>query len=95
MNIQAVGNILSKGLTNEVKQNNGADFKNVLTDFIGSVNQDQNSVNKLTNDFILGDNVEIQDVMIAAEKAKTSLELLMEIRNKTIDMYKELNRIEI
>ena len=42
----------------------------------------------------MGDDVEIHDVMIAGEKAKTSLELLMEIRNKTIDMYKELIRME-
>jgi len=27
-------------------------------------------------------------VMIAEEKAKTSLDLLMEIRNKSLDMYK-------
>jgi flagellar hook-basal body complex protein FliE len=33
--------------------------------------------------------------MVAGEKAKTSLELLMEIRNKTIDMYKELTRIQV
>ena len=46
-------------------------------------------------DFIVGKNVELQDVMISAEKAKTSLELLMEIRNKAIDMYKELTNMPI
>jgi flagellar hook-basal body complex protein FliE len=32
--------------------------------------------------------------MIAGEKAKTSLDLLVEIRNKTIDMYRELTRLQ-
>ena len=84
-------------LTNSAKASNNSNekFANVLTDFIGSVNQDQLSSNKVTQDFVKGDNVEIQDVMIAGEKAKTSLELLMEIRNKTIDMYNELTRMQI
>jgi len=70
-------------------------FENVLTEFIGDVNQSQLDAQKLTSNFIMGDGVEIQDVMIAGEKAKTSLELLMEIRNKAVDMYKELTRIPV
>lgn len=70
-------------------------FGNVLSDFIGSVNNQQIDSSKITNDFINVGNVEIHDVMIAGEKAKTSLELLMEIRNKTVDMYKELTRMSV
>ena len=67
-------------------------FDNLLTNFIGDVNQSQLGANKLVEDFASGGNVQIQDVMIAGEKAKTSLQLLVEIRNKTLDMYKELTR---
>lgn len=67
-------------------------FNNLLTNFIGDVNQSQLGANKLVEDFASGGNVQIQDVMIAGEKAKTSLQLLVEIRNKTLDMYKELTR---
>jgi flagellar hook-basal body complex protein FliE len=95
MKIGEINNILPNNLLNKTEKPNNADFKNVLTDFIGNVNQAQLDSNKITKDFVVGDNVEIHDVMIAAEKAKTSLELLMEIRNKTIDMYKELTRIQI
>jgi flagellar hook-basal body complex protein FliE len=70
-------------------------FGNVLNDFIGSVNDDQLKASQVTNDFVTGGNVEIHEVMIAGEKAKTSLDLLMEIRNKAVDMYKELTRIQI
>ena len=70
-------------------------FGNVLTDFIGQVNQQQFDADKMTKNFIEGGNVEIQDVMIAGEKAKTSLQLLMEIRNKALDMYKELTRMQV
>ncbi len=70
-------------------------FGNVLSDFLGQVNQQQFKADNLTRSFIAGENVEIQDVMIAGEQAKTSLQLLMEIRNKALDMYKELTRMQI
>ena len=71
------------------------DFKNVLTEFIGKVNQSQLNADNLTNQFVQGGNVEIQDVMIAGEQAKTSLELLMEIRNKALDMYNQLTSMPV
>ncbi len=95
MQVNAITNILPDILTNKIEKPEGPDFKNVLTDFIGSVNQDQINSNNITQDFILGEDVELHEVMIAGEQAKTSLELLMEIRNKAVDMYKELTRIQI
>jgi flagellar hook-basal body complex protein FliE len=70
-------------------------FKNVFTEFIGSVNTEQMKAAEITGDFINGEDVELHDVMIAGEKAKTSLDLLMQIRNNAIDMYKELSRMQI
>ncbi len=79
----------------KIEKDNGDKFGNILTDFIGQVNQNQLDANSVTKDFVQGGNVEIQDVMIAGEKAKTSMELLLEIRNKSIDMYKELTQMQI
>ncbi len=95
MIVDSITNLLPEILINKNEKPGNADFKNALTDFIGSVNNDQLSSNSITKDFILGEDVELHEVMIAGEKAKTSLELLMEIRNKTIDMYRELTRIQI
>jgi flagellar hook-basal body complex protein FliE len=96
MKIGEINSILpSVTLIDKTEKPNNTDFKNVLTDFIGDVNKSQINSDNITNDFITGKNVELQDVMISAEKAKTSLELLMEIRNKTIDMYKELTNMPI
>ena len=87
MKIDALQSFIPKmdGL-NAPDNSKGDDFKNVLTEFLGKVNQSQLKADDVTNQFVQGGNVEIQDVMIAGEQAKTSLELLMEIRNKTLDM---------
>lgn len=78
---------------NKKPESNG--FKDVLSDFIGDVNAQQFDAKNLTEGFIKGEDVELHEVMIAGAKARTSLDLLMEIRNKTVDMYKELNRMQI
>lgn len=70
-------------------------FENVFNKMVKDVNVDQLNSSKATEDFLNGEDIEIHEVMIAAEKAKTSLDLLVEIRNKTLDMYKELTRIQI
>jgi flagellar hook-basal body complex protein FliE len=90
-----IGNLPSIIAKQEVKKTEPTGFGNMLTDFIGDVNKAQMDASKATQSFVNGDGIEIHDVMIAGEKAKTSLELLMEIRNKTVDMYRELTRISI
>lgn len=68
---------------------------NLFENLINNVKESQNESVELTKKFVSGENVEIHEVMIACEKAKTDLQLLMEIRNKALDMYKELTRISI
>jgi flagellar hook-basal body complex protein FliE len=79
----------------EGKKTDGKGFQDMLTGFISDTNNQQLSANKMAQDFADGKDIEMHEVMIAGEKAKTSIQLLMEIRNKTIDMYKELTRIQI
>jgi len=69
-------------------------FGELLGGFVKQVNQDQVKSLQMTDDFANGKNVELHQVMIAGEQAKTSLDLLIEIRNKSLDMYKELTRLQ-
>lgn len=78
----------------EVKGLKEKEFENVLSGFVEQVNSDQISSKNLTKGFIEGDDIELHEVMIAGQKAKTSLDLLMEIRNKTVDMWKQLSRMQ-
>ena len=55
----------------------------------------QKDSNALTEKMIKGEPVDLHDVMIASEKAKTSFQLLLEIRNKFLDMYQEVHRMQV
>jgi len=95
MKVNAVNQLKNLFADNPVVKQNKKEFDNILTNFVGKVNDSQLNAGKLVNDFIDGKDVQLHEVMIAGEKAKTNFDLLMEIRNKTLDMYKELTRMQI
>ena len=81
---------LTKKVSDQVKS-----FDETLKEFVSDVNSLQNQATDATNKMISGEPIDVHEVMVAAEKAKTSFELLMELRNKTIDAYRELIRIQV
>lgn len=70
-------------------------FSDTLSEFVQGVNELQKESGRQTEKFVKGEPVDLHDVMIAAEKAKTSFSLLMELRNKSLDMYREVIRIQV
>lgn len=95
MKISGLGSFAPKFPTQKevTKNNNDSDFNNILGDFVKGVNTNQLDSKQMISDFVEGKDVELHEVMVAGQKAKTSLQLLMQIRNKTVDMYKELTRM--
>lgn len=96
MKVEGFSDILANSIqpkpnTKVMGESFGDTFSNALKD----VNQDQLDSQSTIKDFVAGNGVELHQVMIAGEKAKTSLELLMQVRNKALDMFKELTRIPI
>lgn len=70
-------------------------FVETLNEFMGDVNTLQKESADQTARMLKGEPVDIHDVMITAEKAKTSFDLLMELRNKGLDLYREVMRIQV
>ncbi len=72
-----------------------AEFGNLLTDLINSVNQLHTESGKAQEALMNGDPVELHQVMIKAEEAGLATDLLLEIRNRLISAYNELIRMPI
>lgn len=70
-------------------------FGETLSQAVKDVNTLQGEAGKAIERMVTGEATDLHEVMIAAEKAKTSFELLMEIRNKTIDAYREIMRMQV
>lgn len=81
---------------NETKEEQGTSgFKNILKDSLDSVNEKQVIADKVTEKFVMGEDVEVHEVMLAAEEAKMSLQLAVQIRNKVVEAVKELNNMQL
>lgn len=70
-------------------------FTNTLKEFVSDVNTYQQESASIEEKFIKGEPVDLHDVMISAEKAKTTFQLLSEIRNKFMDLYQVVSRMQV
>ena len=70
-------------------------FSETLKEFVGDVNDLQHEFTGSVEKLLTGEIKDVHDVMIAMEKAGTSFELMMEIRNKMIEAYHEVMRMQV
>lgn len=68
-------------------------FLDKLETAISEVDTLQKESEKLTQDAVLGRVENLHDVMIASEKAKTAMNLTLEVRGKALEAYKEIMRM--
>lgn len=70
-------------------------FGELLDQAIQNVDQLQKQSEAAKVDLITGQAQDIHSVMIASEKASVALQLTMQMRNKVIDAYQEVMRMNI
>jgi flagellar hook-basal body complex protein FliE len=70
-------------------------FGELLSAQIDKLNSQQVSADNLIADFTAGNTDDLHQVMIAAEEASLSMEMAVQVRNKIIDAYKELNNMQL
>jgi flagellar hook-basal body complex protein FliE len=70
-------------------------FEDTLQGFLGDVNSMQNEADASIEKFAAGEVKDVHQVMTAVSEARTSFNLMLEIRNKTLDAYQELMRMQV
>ncbi len=71
------------------------DFGQMLMDALKEVNGAQNDAQSLQNDLMANRPVEYHDLMIAMERASTAMQLTMQVRNKVLEAYQEISRMQV
>lgn len=92
--IDALAN-LDKVTGVEKKEKTGEGFANYLKQSIDKVNALQMEADKAAQDLLTGKEVNLHQVMIAMEKANISFQLMVQVRNKVIDAYREMMRMQV
>jgi len=68
-------------------------FSEMLKGFVGDVNHMQNKSGHAIQKMIAGEVKDPHQVMLAVGEAKMALNLLIEVRNKTMEAYREIINI--
>lgn len=72
-----------------------SDFSSILDDALNRVNQLQIESDRNKMLLAIGEVDNLHDVTIAAEKANIALQLTLSVRNKVVEAYQEIMRMQI
>ncbi|PLV60018.1 flagellar hook-basal body complex protein FliE [Thermotoga sp. KOL6] len=79
----------------KIQKGSGADFSKALKEALEKVNDLQKRAEKLSDDFAQGKISNIHEVIIEAEKASIALRLTVEVRNRIVEAYRDIMRMQI
>ena len=70
-------------------------FGEVLKDSLKQVNNLQHEADKAIQDLATGGPTTLHDTMLTIEKAELSFKLMMQVRNKIVEAYQEVLRMQV
>lgn len=70
-------------------------FTQVIGDMVGKVNDLQNQADKAIQKLATGESKGLHEVMIAMEKSSISFQFLSQVRNKAVEAYQEIMRMQV
>jgi len=71
------------------------DFSKDLKSFILSVDREIKKSKELKEAFLKGEDIPVYQIMVQAQKAKISLELLVKIRDEALKSYKQIINMQV
>ena len=70
-------------------------FGDVLNQFVSEVNDKQITSTQAVNDLLAGKDIPLHQAMIAMQEAGVAFQLMVEVRNKLLEGYQELMRMQV
>ncbi|MDY6821182.1 MAG: flagellar hook-basal body complex protein FliE [Deferribacterota bacterium] len=71
------------------------DFGEILKEAVNSVNNAQLNADSAVKKVLQGETQNIHETMIVLQKAETSLQMLLEVRNRLLEAYQEIMRTQL
>ena len=77
------------------KPASGDTFRNFLDSAVKQVETAMNVAEQSVNAFLTGENEELHSVALATQRAELQLELSLQVRNKVVQAYQEIMRMQV
>ncbi len=78
-----------------VARSGGADFGHMIGDGIARLDEGLQAADVQLRSLAAGKDVAVHDVMISMENARMNLMFMVEVRNKAVEAYQELMRMQL
>jgi flagellar hook-basal body complex protein FliE len=72
-----------------------ADFASMIGEGLGHVDQSLRAADGQIRSLAAGENIPLHEVMISMEQARMDLMLVVEVRNRLVEAYQELSRMQL
>jgi len=79
---------------NALGGSDGESFSAVLSNAVHTVDQLHNTAATQVGNLLRGGGGDLNDVMIAVEKADVSFQLMMQVRNKIVSAYQDIEKMQ-
>jgi flagellar hook-basal body complex protein FliE len=70
-------------------------FQSVLDGAIRTIETDQQNAGNAVQKFLSGENEEVHTMALAVQKASLTFDLGLQVRNKVVDAYQEIMRMQM
>ena len=94
-NVFEIGKNKNLGLFEDKKLKSGSTFSELFTDAISNANLLEKKGEVLAEDLATGQLNNIHEIMINTQKAEIAMQLVLQVRNKVLDAYREISRMQI
>ena len=84
----------ASSLDNQAPGSDGESFGAVLSNAVHTVDQLHNAAATQVGNLLRGGGGDLNDVMIAVEKADVSFQLMMQVRNKIVSAYQDIEKMQ-
>ena len=76
-------------------ESSGASFKDALLNSLNEVNQLQHQANQAVETMATGGDVNPAEVLTAVQKADLAFRMVMQVRNKLVSAYQEIQNVRV
>lgn len=100
MNIDAISLISNDEITKtvpvvQVQENIQTSFMDYVSNIYTDMNEKVNAADNKLKEYAVGETTNIHDVLLSIEKAKGSFELGLQVRNRLLEGYQEIMRMQV
>ncbi len=75
-------------------EDSGSGFNGVLSSALNQVSGMQNDATQQVNTLMAGGSADMSKVMISVEKADVAFQLMMQVRNKIVSAYQDIEKMQ-